>query len=127
MANCRPAALHVANSTVGVVFLGTPHRGTASTKWGEMIALTGKLLGLGSENSILKDLREDSETLNDLLHEFTLWLFRNSVPTVCFFEQHETDCGARFSIRWKELVSIIAYTRDHSAQGLRSSVKEAPV
>ena len=69
-----------------------------------MIAFSAKQFGWSTENKILKDLREDSETLTDLLHEFTLWLFRMSVPTVCFFEQHETDYGKRFGLRWKELV-----------------------
>jgi hypothetical protein len=71
-----------------------------------MIAFSVKQFGWSTENKILKDLREDSETLTDLLHEFTLWLFRMSVPTVCFFEQHETDYGKRFGLRWKELVRI---------------------
>jgi hypothetical protein len=93
-------------ATVGIIFLGTPHRGTAATKWGEMIAFSAKQLGWSTEDKILRDLREDSETLTDLLHEFTLWLFRMSVPTVCFFEQHETDYGKRFGFKWKELVRI---------------------
>jgi hypothetical protein len=96
---------YLAMATVGVIFLGTPHRGTKASKWGELVALSAKKLGWSTESAILKDLREDSETLGDLLYEFTLWLFRTSVPTVCFFEQHETDYGKRFGVTWKEWVS----------------------
>jgi hypothetical protein len=109
-ANSRGGAFqHIATATVGVIFLGTPHRGTEASKWGQLIAFTGKQIGLSTEDRILKDLQEDSETLKDLLHEFTLWLFRMSVPTMCFFEQHETDYGKRFGFSWKELVRILEY------------------
>ena len=92
-------------STVGIVFLGTPHRGTEASKWGELIALSGSYLGFDTKDSILKDLKTDSENLADLLHQFALWLFRFSVPAVCFFEQHKTDYGKRFGVPWKEMVS----------------------
>jgi len=106
-ANSRGGSLrYLAIATVGIIFLGTPHRGTAAAKWGEIIAFSAKLFGWSTEDRILKDLREDSETLTDLLYEFTLWLFRMSVPTVCFFETHETDYGKRFGFPWKGLVRI---------------------
>jgi hypothetical protein len=105
----RPDVSHVAGATVGVVFLGTPHRGSASTKWGEIIAFGAEQFGLGSDDRILKELREDSETLADLLYKFSLWLFRMSVSTECFYELHETDYGARFKAKWKQLVSILYY------------------
>jgi hypothetical protein len=92
-------------ATTGVIFLGTPHRGTKASKWGEMIAFSAKQFGWSTESEILNDLREDSKILSDLLQEFTLWLFRMSVSTVCFFEQHETDYGKRFGLTWKEWVS----------------------
>lgn len=89
---------------MGVVFLGTPHRGTQAAKWGEIIATSAKALGFGSEDSILKDLREDSESSRDLLYEFTLWANRALLTLICFFEQHQTDYGKRFSVTWKDLV-----------------------
>ena len=95
---------YLAMSTVGVIFLGTPHRGTQAGKWGEFVARSGKALGFGSEDSILRDLREDSETLRDLLYEFTLWANRIQPKLVCFFEQHKTDYGKRLGVTWKELV-----------------------
>jgi hypothetical protein len=99
----------LATSIVGIVFLGTPHRGTDASKWGEWIAYTGKTLGLGMSDTILKDLREDSETLNLLLHNFTLWLFRMSVSTVCFFETHKTDYGQKIGGRWETMVCSIEH------------------
>ncbi|CAD6577567.1 MAG: hypothetical protein ASARMPRED_008323 [Alectoria sarmentosa] len=69
-----------------------------------MVAKCAKALGFGSEDSILKELREDSESPIDLLYEFTLWANRASLTLVCFFEQHITDYGKRFGGVWKELV-----------------------
>jgi hypothetical protein len=96
---------------VGIIFLGTPHRGTQSSKWGQLIALSGKKLGFGSENKILKDLSEDSESLNDLLHNFTLWLSQMSVFVVCFFELYRIDYGKRFNVQQKELVRQPLFSR----------------
>lgn len=97
---------YLASSTVGTVFLGTPHRGTQAGKWGEYVAAGAKALGYGSEDSILKDLREDSENLKDLLYEFTLWANRARLKAVCFFEQHRTDYGKRVFGTCKELVRL---------------------
>ena len=96
---------YLAISTIGIVLLGTPHHGSKAAKWGELMAVSGKGLGLGSEERILKDLQLDSEPLNDLRYKFTLWLFRYSVATVCFFEQDKTDYGRKFGVPWKEMVS----------------------
>jgi hypothetical protein len=52
----------------------------------------------------MKHLKEESETLRDLLYNFTLWLFRDSVPVVCFFELERTDYGAKYGIPWKHMV-----------------------
>ena len=105
-ANSQGDSFHyLALSTVGVVFLGTPHRGSKAAKWGDIVAKTAKALGLGSEDSILKDIREDSEHSRDLLYEFTLWAKRASLTLICFFEQHKTDYAKRYGygMTWKEL------------------------
>ncbi len=94
---------YLASSTVKIIFLGTPHRGTLAAGWGEIVAKSAKALGFGSEDDILKDLRESSESLRDL-YEFTLWANRASATLICFFEQHETDYGKRIYVTWKELV-----------------------
>ena len=90
---------------MGIVFLGTPHRGTQAGKWGEWVAAYGKALGFASEDQILRDLREDSEALRDLLYAFTLWANASVIRIVCCFEQHKTDYGKRFGVTWEELVS----------------------
>ncbi|OBT46410.1 hypothetical protein VE00_03376 [Pseudogymnoascus sp. WSF 3629] len=85
---------HIAESTVGVIFLGTPHRGSEAAKWGVLIASLGGLLG-STEKRILKDLQKQSGTLTDRLHDFSSWLFSESVPVVCYWEQLKTDYSTR--------------------------------
>jgi hypothetical protein len=106
---------YLATSTVRIIFLGTPHRGTLASKWGELIAISGKKFGFGSEDMILRDLCEVSETLTDLLYNFALWLSRMSVTTVCFFEQHKTNYEKRFGFSWTELVRNPGYHSFSSA------------
>ncbi|EXK78230.1 hypothetical protein FOQG_17083 [Fusarium oxysporum f. sp. raphani 54005] len=86
--------LEIAESTVGVVFLGTPHRGSAAASWGVLITSLAPPQ-LTAENRILKDLEEQSSSLTDRLHDFSRWLFVESVPVVCFFEQLATDYSSR--------------------------------
>ena len=50
----------IAEYTAGIVFLGTPHRGSAS---GGLIVHSGKVLGLDGEDRILGDLKKVSEPL----------------------------------------------------------------
>ncbi|KAF6528366.1 hypothetical protein HZS61_008668 [Fusarium oxysporum f. sp. conglutinans] len=100
--------LEIAESTVGVVFLGTPHRGSAAASWGVLITSLAPPQ-FTAEKRILKDLEEQSSSLTDRLHDFSRWLFVESVPVVCFFEQLATDYSSRMGamgqvIPYKELV-----------------------
>ena len=88
----------------GVIFLGTPHRGTKAAKLGTIIAMTGMALGLGSDAGIIKELQEDSESSIDLPQKFTLWANRNLVPLFCFFEQYKTAYGKSLGRIWREMV-----------------------
>ena len=101
---------NLATSTVGVISLGTPHRGTKAAKLGELIAKTGSTFGFNTDSRILQDLNRDSEALADLLYIFSSWLFRSSVPVVCFFEQHRTNYGGKLKgfVSWEEMVRAVA-------------------
>ncbi|RYP39454.1 hypothetical protein DL767_002188 [Monosporascus sp. MG133] len=84
----------IAESTVGVIFLGTPHRGSAAATWGALITSLAPPQ-FTPEKRILEDLEEQSSSLTDRLHDFSRWLFVESVPVVCFFEQLVTDYSSR--------------------------------
>ncbi|KPM42707.1 hypothetical protein AK830_g3870 [Neonectria ditissima] len=92
----------IAESTAGVVFLGTPHRGSAAATWGALIASLAPSQ-LAFEKRILVDLEKQSSSLVDRLHSFSQWLFVESVPVVCFFESLVTDYTARMGLLGKVL------------------------
>lgn len=79
---------------MGVVFLGTPHRGSPAATWGTLITSLAPP-GFVTEDRILKDLEEQSGTLKDRLHDFSSWLFSESVPVLCCYEQLMTNYLAR--------------------------------
>ncbi|KFY43045.1 hypothetical protein V494_02119 [Pseudogymnoascus sp. VKM F-4513 (FW-928)] len=89
---------YIAMATAGVIFFGTPHRGSKDASWGRIIAELGDYLGFGSYDGIIKDLEEESTNQIDLLHDFSVWLRRMSAEAVCFFELRETDYGRKVGI-----------------------------
>ncbi|OBT55313.1 hypothetical protein VE04_04045 [Pseudogymnoascus sp. 24MN13] len=94
----------------GIVFLGTPHKGSASQSKAAIIASVASAFGKGEMTSLLKAVEKDSEMLNDLVHDFTRVVNRGAIPLFCFFEQKRTDVAKifkpinKFLPQFKELV-----------------------
>ncbi|KAK3317734.1 hypothetical protein B0T19DRAFT_296963 [Cercophora scortea] len=86
--------LSLAQSTAGVVFLGTPHRGSPAATWGLLITSLAPP-GFTTEDRILRELDVHSATLVDRLRDFSMWLFSESVPVLCCYETLTTDYSAR--------------------------------
>src|SRR6516162_5333368 len=82
--------------TVGLVFLGTPFRGT---KWQFFADSAARLMQpAGSHRGIIRELDFDEPVLLDKLHSFCRLRNRLSTPVSCFSELYETDYGRRFGI-----------------------------
>ncbi|KAI9695891.1 MAG: hypothetical protein M1836_006008 [Candelina mexicana] len=81
----------IIRSIAGVVFLGTPHRGSNSQSKASVIASIASAVSLGEHCNLLKVVDKDSEMLADLLHDFTRTVNTLSIPLFCFFEQHKSD------------------------------------
>jgi hypothetical protein len=86
----------ISSSTTGMVFMGTPHRGT-----GKALQTQGQLYkaivaaNLDVEDSILLTLEEGNETLVDVVNEFTRLIHgQPPVKIFSFFEQKSTAVGA---------------------------------
>ncbi len=65
-ANCRDFLCSVA----GVVFLGTPHRGSAFSGWARVKMAVGSLMGQQSHPGLVKVLAANSEPLRELQRAF---------------------------------------------------------
>ena len=88
----------IVKATAGIVFLGTPHRGSNFAKWGLWKAMTGQMLGYKAYQEQLKALQIDSTTsiLPELNEDFRS--IRNSsslrdLKVVCFYETKEVALG----------------------------------
>lgn len=84
--------------TAGIFLLGTPHRGSKTQPWGKMVVKFAAILGFNSERGLLKHVEEDSDSLHDLVHYFTMIVGRMSTPVVCFYELYESDYGSRIPV-----------------------------
>ncbi len=83
-------------TTVGLIFLGTPFRGSKMQFIADLIAQI--MQPVGSYRGIIKDLAYDGVTLWDKLHSFCRLRNKLSTPVSCFYELYETDCGRRLGI-----------------------------
>ncbi|KAL7813521.1 hypothetical protein V8C44DRAFT_47758 [Trichoderma aethiopicum] len=96
-ANSEDTFKYILKATVGLVFLGTPFRGT---KWQPFLESIVNLKAFaGSHNGIPRELGFDEPILLDKLHGFCRLLNKLSIPASCFSELYETDYGRRYGIK----------------------------
>jgi len=74
-----------------VVFLGTPHKGSATQSKAAIIANIASVFGQAESTGLLKAVEKDSEMLNDLVNDFTRVVNKAAVPLFCFFEQRKSN------------------------------------
>ncbi|OSS44355.1 hypothetical protein B5807_10962 [Epicoccum nigrum] len=90
---------HVAEHTRGVVFLGTPHRGSSFSTWGGLAARA--LQPLGSNLSLLQEVEYDALPLLELHEEFES-VRSEKTRVVNFFEQRKTWLLKVWFLQWEE-------------------------
>ncbi|EJP69828.1 vegetative incompatibility protein HET-E-1 [Beauveria bassiana ARSEF 2860] len=95
----RPLVLvghSLVKTTVGLVFLGTPFRGS---KWQPLAdALAQLMRPAGSHRGITRKLGFDEPALRDSVHRFCKLRNKLSTAVACFSELRETDFGRRLGI-----------------------------
>ncbi|GKT50172.1 vegetative incompatibility protein HET-E-1 [Colletotrichum spaethianum] len=84
---------HIVTWTAGVIFLGSPLRGSKFQPVSQ--ALTLLLQPAGSHDGIVRELAPNDAALRDKLHEFCRMTNTHSLPVSCFFEMYEADYGKR--------------------------------
>ena len=94
----------IIKSVAGVVFLGTPHRGSKSQSKASVIASIASAVSLGEHSNLLKVVDKDSETQADLLHDFTRTVNTISIPLFCFFEQHKSDVAKALKFKGSKML-----------------------
>ena len=94
----------VIRCVAGIIFLGTPHRGSNSQSKASVIASIASAVSCGEHSSLLKAVEKDSEMLADLLHDFTRTVITISIPLFCFFEQHKSDVAKILKFRGSKVL-----------------------
>ncbi|KAL2126466.1 hypothetical protein VTI74DRAFT_853 [Chaetomium olivicolor] len=99
------------NSTVGLAFLGTPHRGSSIASFATGVAQILKAAQKRVNTEILALLRRDSEVLAGIDASFGIWLRKRGDRTqvTCFSEEHELP-GLGLVVS-KESSQISGYSR----------------
>ncbi|KAI0097334.1 hypothetical protein GGR51DRAFT_566660 [Nemania sp. FL0031] len=90
---------YITEVTKGILFLGTPHRGTTFSSWGWWQAQALRLRG--SNPSILTDLEYDSTSLRDLHDEFARGNGGN-IAVYNFFEQRPIRLAQLWFFKWEK-------------------------
>lgn len=76
--------------TIGIAFLGTPHRGSGLATLANVIANTLKII-MRVNTDVLGGLRRDSNVLTEVEDSFAEWLKNKGVNfnMTCFYEELE--------------------------------------
>lgn len=85
-------------ATVGLVFLGTPFRGTKLQFLADCAERLMRLSGSESHRGIIEELSFDKPALLDTLDSFCRLRNRLSTPVSCFNELQVTDYGKRHGL-----------------------------
>ncbi|PHH78845.1 hypothetical protein CDD80_6135 [Ophiocordyceps camponoti-rufipedis] len=96
-ANDEDSYKYLTEATAGLVFLGTPFRGT---KWQPFLNGLAHLFGLAdSHDGITKELGFDEPLLADRLHRFCQLRNKLNIAVSCFSETLPTDYGRRHVVK----------------------------
>lgn len=93
LASNRPEFQNLKSFTVGVVFLGTPHRGTDLARYASLIAELK-----ANDSTLLQSLKSSDEHLLALLQDFAFGYRHLSI--MCFYEKVQNEyLGGRAKIQ----------------------------
>lgn len=77
-------------ATCGIIFLGTPHRGSALASLGKIAQEATKVLWKSPNTSVLRDLEVNSQTLERVSRGFQQILIENELEVQSFREELPT-------------------------------------
>ena len=77
----------------GIIFLGTPHQGSKSQKWGLIMANLANLIDHG-ESGLMNEVNETSMKIFDMICEFQKIMISTDLAksaVICFYENRPTN------------------------------------
>ena len=84
---------HILLSTVGVVFLATPFRGSNAATQAQWQVVVGGIMGKQASKRLIDALNKDDRELQTLTQSFAVLARTDSVqlPLYCFYETRNTE------------------------------------
>ena len=82
----RDDEAQIFESTYGLIFFGTPHRGSSLAEWGEILRRVSAISGFDTNSNLLQGLKPDSERLEELREEFNKMLHEKEWMITSFQE-----------------------------------------
>lgn len=109
----------IVDCVAGIVFLGTPFRGSQAQTYAKMIGTIWSYMERG--NSKIYDLTEpNSQEQRDQLNNFVRIVNRQAIPICCFYEQHKSDLGRIIKASPFKKEMIVVEETSATIDGLRS-------
>jgi hypothetical protein len=83
----KPRIAKIKGQTIGVVFAGTPHRGSEKTKWAHFATSFATVILKDHNDKLVDALKTGSEVLERLQLDFARLM--SSLKIYSFFEDHQ--------------------------------------
>jgi len=87
--NKRTVYSGILEQTAGLIFMGTPHRGSDAAKWASMLKESLSIFGFGPTTHLASDLKRQSRTLMQINSDF-VERAHDIQQILSFYETHKT-------------------------------------
>jgi hypothetical protein len=91
----KPRLFHIISSTRGIVFLGTPHRGSPLASLAKVVAFVAQAALHSVNDSLIRDLESESGTLDRIGDNFSRLLEKRTFSVWSFIEELPVTGGRK--------------------------------
>ncbi|KAJ8058482.1 hypothetical protein OCU04_012670 [Sclerotinia nivalis] len=99
----KPQMSKILDFTIGVILLGTPHRGTDNITSSELLQRIIRA-GAAGEAASLIALEANNEMVLDAVQGFSMVAHEKNIPVHCFFEQKSFKVSKMFGDDYKDFI-----------------------
>ena len=102
-------AAAIRKSTIAVIFMGTPHRGSQLASYADLAVTCIKATGIKANTANLRHLKLDSDDLEELGTQFGSLLQSESIKVLTFYELKPTRIAGIGETMVRQMISYKLY------------------